>query len=152
MVAIMMENQDNYNGHWWMIMWWVIMKIMELMTIMNDMMMVSDNNNGAFVFLCLPCGKCTGRRSIFCQNIVTMMMMTTTMMMVMAIQFRNNWKRDGVTLIHGPWGSGNLPQASECNFSFIHNTWKVDKRLLNLKKNLFFGRPVLSLTQGIGRW
>ena len=29
--------------------------IMELMTIMNDMMMVSDNNNGAFVFLCLPC-------------------------------------------------------------------------------------------------
>ena len=33
------------------------MKIMELMTIMNDMMMVSDNNNGAFVFLCLPCGE-----------------------------------------------------------------------------------------------
>ena len=72
--------------------------IMELMTIMNDMMMVSDNNNGAFVFLCLPCGKCTGRRSIFCQNIVTTMMMTMMMMTMITkmvikmftIQFRNN--------------------------------------------------------------
>ena len=60
----------------------VMIKMMELMTKMNDMMMVSDNNNGAFVFLCLPCGKCTGRRSIFCQNIVTMMVMMTTMMMI----------------------------------------------------------------------
>ena len=77
--------------------------------------MVSDDDNVENVewviiimeplfFSVCPAGKCTGRRSIFCQNILILIMMTwmmVTMMMIMMINYYDDADDDnGQSLLH----------------------------------------------------